>query len=106
MSFAVRVMPSMICWRTAGSNVRNVPIISTWSGMMLFLMPPLIAPTETTAGLRVMSIWRLTSVCRPMTICEAATMGSTPPQGREPCVCSPLTTMRKRSAAAMKGPER
>ena len=50
MSSAVRVMRSMICWRTAGSKVRKVPTISTWSGMMLLRMPPLIAPTETTAG--------------------------------------------------------
>ena len=106
MSFAVRVMPSMICWRTLGSNVRNVPIISTWSGMMLLRMPPLMAPTDTTAGCAVMSIWRLTSVCRPITICAEATIGSTPPQGFDPWVCSPLTRIRKRSDAAMNGPAR
>jgi len=50
MSSAVRVRRSMICWRTAGSKLRMVPIISTSSGMMLLRMPPLIAPTDSTAG--------------------------------------------------------
>ena len=51
--------------RTSVLNVRTVPIICTSSGMMLKRMPPLIAPTVITAGIAVMSICRLTIVCRP-----------------------------------------
>ena len=91
-----------------GTVVANdlVPTNSTDSGMMLLRMPPLIAPTETTAGYSVMLTWRLTIVCSASTICEAVTMGSTPPQGREPCVCRPLTTSLKRSDAAISEPSR
>ncbi len=71
-----------------------VPTISTSSGTMLWRMPPLIAPTVTTAGFAVMSVWRLTTVCIALTICDETTMGSMPPQGRAPWVCRPLTTMR------------
>ena len=35
-----------------------------------------------------------------------ATIGSTPPHGREPCVCRPLTVSVKRSDAAISGPLR
>jgi hypothetical protein len=80
--------------RCAGSKVRMVPIISTSSGTMLWRMPPLIAPTVTTAGLAVMSTWRLTTVCSAPTICDEMTMGSMPPHGRAPCVWRPFTTMR------------
>ena len=83
-----------------------VPIISTESGMMLLRTPPLMMPTDTTAGFSVMSSWRLTTVCRALTICAATTMGSTPCQGREPCVCLPLTTELQLCEPAMNGPLR
>ena len=40
-------------------------------------------------------------VCRPSTICDATTIGSTPAQGMAPCVWRPLTTMRYVSPAAI-----
>ena len=83
-----------------------VPIISTLSGMMLLRTPPLMTPTDTTAGLRVMSTWRLTTVCRPLTICAATTMGSTPCHGREPWVWRPVTTAFQAWEPAMNGPLR
>ena len=48
---------------------------------MFWRTPPSILPTVTTAGSSVMSTWRLTIVCRPTTICDAATIGSTPDHG-------------------------
>ena len=61
--------------------------------------PPLIMPMVTTAGSRVMSTWRLTTVCRPSTTCAAVTIGSTPSHGIAPCVCRPSTLMLKRVGA-------
>ena len=88
------------------SKVRIVPIISTESGMMFSRLPPLMAPTVTTAGSCEMSTWRLTMVCSPSTTCAAVTIGSTPSHGIAPCVWRPVTLMRKRSALAIVGPER
>ena len=87
------------------SKVRIVPIISTSSGMML-AHPPLIAPTVTIEGVGVASSWREGMVCRPSTICEATTIGSTPPQGMAPCVCRPCTRIRKLSEDAIIPPDR
>ena len=71
---------------------------------MFWRTPPLIMPTVTTAGSRVRSTWRLTTVCRPSTTCAAVTIGSTPNQGIAPCVCRPSTLMLNESALAMVGP--
>ena len=101
-----RFIASKICCFCLASNVRMVPIISTVSGMMLLRTPPLMMPTDTTAGFCVMSICRLTTVCMALTICAATTMGSTPCQGREPCVCLPVTTTFQACEPAMNGPLR
>ena len=58
------------------------------------------------AGASVMFTERLMIVCRPITICEPTTIGSTPPHGTAPCVCRPVTRIRNESALAMSGPER
>ena len=67
-------------------------------------MPPLIAPKLTTTGSFEMFWRRLTMLCALPIRSAAATTGSIPPQGREPWVWRPLTTMLKRSEAAMVGP--
>ena len=90
---AVLVRRSCSWARTASSNVRIVPAISTLSGTMLVRIPPRIIPTVTTAGVSVRSVCRLVSVWMPRTICDAATIGSIPFQGRAPCVWRPLTVM-------------
>ena len=82
---AMRSIRSSVSRRISGSKVRTVPTSSTVSGMMLKRTPPLIEPTDTTTGARVMSVCRATIVCRPSTICDAVTIGSTPCQGRPPC---------------------
>ena len=92
--------------RIVSSKLRMVPRISTESGMMFCRTPPLIMPTVTTAGSRVMSTWRLTIVCRPSTTWAAVTIGSTPYHGMAPCVCRPSTLMLNESALAMAGPGR
>ena len=67
MASASVVTRSWMSSRISSSNVRTVPRISTLSGMMFSRTPPLIMPTVTTAGSRVMSTLRLTTVCRPRT---------------------------------------
>src|SRR5690606_28393558 len=93
-------------WRMPSSKVRMVPTSSTWSGMMLKRTPPWMAPKLSTTGCREMSWRRLTTVCAVPMMSAAATIGSTPPHGRDPCVWRPWTTMLKRSDAAMAGPLR
>ena len=83
-----------------------VPSISTDSGMMLVRTPPLIFPIDITAGACVRSTWRLTIVCRPSTIWDATTIGSTPAQGMPPWVCFPVTVMDKVLPAAICPPAR
>src|SRR5437867_1741569 len=70
------------------------------SGMMLFRTPPWMLPMLSTTGARVMSDCRLTMVWSPSTICEPTTIGSIPSHGLPPCVCTPRTTIRRRSEAA------
>ena len=69
-------------------------------------MPPLIAPKLTTAGSLEMSVRRLTMVWVVPITSAIATIGSTPPHGREPCVCRPTTFSVKLSEAAISGPWR
>ena len=83
-----------------------VPRISTDSGMMFSRRPPLIAPIVTTAGSWVRSIWRLTTVCRPITTWAAVTIGSTPNQGIAPWVWRPWIVILRLSALAIVGPGR
>ena len=90
----------------AAENVRMVPMSSTLSGMMLLRTPPLMMPTENTAGMSVRSTWRLITVCTLVMICAATTMGSTPFHGAEPWAWRPVTTMRQAFESAKKGPER
>ncbi len=106
MCSAVSLMRLWTSSRISSSKVRIVPRSSTESGMMFSRTPPLIAPTVTTTGSRVMSTWRLTIVCRPSTTCAAVTIGSTPCHGIAPCVCRPATVIRKLSALAIAGPAR
>jgi hypothetical protein len=63
--------------RTAGSKERVVPRSTTLSGITIQVAPPWICVTLTTAP---SSGWmlRLAIVCRPLTICAAATTGSMP----------------------------
>ena len=74
--------------------------------MILFRTPPWIEPMVTIPGTAVISTSRAMIVCNAIMICDDTTMGSTPPQGLAPWVCTPVTVMRIRSAAAMVGPER
>ena len=71
---------------------------------MLFLVPPFMMPTVTTAWLSRRLSLLLTMVCKVVTISEAATIGSTPFHGRDPCVCLPSTVILKASAEAIIGP--
>ena len=66
----------------------------------------MIAPKVTTAGSLATSVRRDTMVCALPISSAAATIGSTPPQGREPWVWRPITLMLKRSEAAISGPPR
>ena len=50
------------CLRMSSSNVRIVPVSSTWSGMMLKRTPPAIEPKLTTTGSLGMFWRRLTIV--------------------------------------------
>ena len=70
--------------------------------MMLLRTPPWMMPTVTIDGVKVTSSWRLAIVCRPSTICEATTIGSTPFQGAAPWVWRPFTRILKLSALARK----
>ncbi len=63
-------------------------------------------PIVTMAGTFVISTSRATIVWSTFTIWEETTIGSTPPQGTAPWVCTPVTVIRIRSAAAIMGPER
>ena len=83
-----------------------MPSSFTSSGLMLCRTPPWNTPTVTTEGSRVTFMRRETMVCRPSTIWELTTIGSTPRQGIAAWVCVPRTKMRKSSAEAMRGPER
>ena len=95
MASAMVVTRSWMSSRISSSKLRIVPRISTLSGMMFSRLPPRIMPTVTTAGSRVMSTLRLTTVCSPSTTWAAVTIGSTPSQGAAPWVCLPCTVMWK-----------
>src|SRR3546814_932739 len=69
-------------------------------------MPPCTEPKLTTAGCFEMLLRRLTTVCAVPTRSAAATIGSTPPHGAEPCVWRPWTSMVNLSDAAISGPPR
>src|SRR3546814_8705706 len=66
-------------------------------------MPPCTEPKLTTAGCFEMLLRRLTTVCAVPTRSAAATIGSTPPHGAEPCVWRPWTSMVNLSDAAISG---
>ena len=83
-----------------------VPVITTSSGMMFCRRPPWMVPMVTTAGSRVRSIWRLTTVWMPITTWALVVIGSTPNQGMAPWVWLPRTVIFRLSALAMVGPGR
>ncbi|MOA09499.1 hypothetical protein D3C78_1293320 [compost metagenome] len=91
--------------RMPGLLLRMVPVMLTVSGMMLPALPPWMVPTLTTPMPSRRSTRRLTSVCRPLTICALATIGSAPVQGIEPWVCLPVTVTRKPSALLSAAPD-
>ncbi|MNI61994.1 hypothetical protein D3C73_1172910 [compost metagenome] len=88
----MRSMPSSSLARTSGLSARTVSCMSTRSEMMLCLMPPLMAPTVTTAPSSGL-VSRLRRDCRPTTMCEATRIGSTPRCGEAPWVATPWTAM-------------
>ena len=73
---------------------------------MLKRFPALKMPTVRTEGSVVTLTCRLWIVCSARTICDAITIGSTPSQGRAPCVCRPLTVIRNVSDPALRWPAR
>ena len=81
-----------------------VPMISASSGIILFLVPALTIPTETTAGLLIMLILLLPTVLSALINCEVAIIGSTPSQGLEPWDCTPFILIRYADDAAIAGP--
>ena len=81
-----------------------VPTISESSGIILFLVPALTMPTETTAGLLIILILLLTTVLSAAINCEVAIIGSIPSQGLEPWACTPFIFIRYAEDAAIAGP--
>ena len=81
-----------------------MPRSTTLSGMTFQVSPPWICVTLTTA---LSSGWvlRLAIVCSPLTICAAATTGSTPRCGIAACAPRPFTVISKMSNAAIIGPD-
>jgi hypothetical protein len=71
---------------------------------MLLRTPPWMVEIESTAGVTVESIWRVTMVCSARMICADVTTGSTPRHGIEAWVWRPCTLMRRRSALAISPP--
>ena len=60
----------------------------------------------TTAGDFIKLVRRLTTVCKPSTICDAVVTGSMALQGKPAWPCRPMTLMRSPSALALAGPPR
>ena len=103
---AIRRTRAKMSARIPSSKVRIVPTRRARSGMMLLRTPASNWPTVTTAGSRVMSSVRDTTVWSAVTISLPTTIGSIPDQGFDPWVWRPWTRISKRSAAARSGPGR
>ena len=89
--------------RTAGSNVRIVPVISTAGGITLNVSPAWILQTLTTAVCKGGTL-RATIPCRAVITWADARMGSTAKCGAAPWPPFPRILMLKISAPAIAGP--
>ena len=91
--------------RTSASKERTDRPSVTSLAMTFIALPPWIEPTVTTA-ICVGLMFLATTVCKAMTMLEAATMGSIAWWGRAAWPPTPFTMIVTRSDADMKGPLR